>query len=164
MTFPIAPHVRVLAEMTEKFDWLYLCLWIKHHFAYAQGSLYQQQHEPILIFRRKGKKAYFNVPNNKSTLFTYPKPVASPDHPTPKPVGLWKELVSYHSKRGSDIWEPFLGSGTTILACEELERRCVAVEREPIYCDLSIQRWEQLTGGKARLLSGSIRKNGKKVA
>ena len=75
-------------------------------------------------------------------------------HPTQKPVGLLKQLINYHTKPGDLVLEPYAGSGTTLLAAEETDRRCVAAEWEPHYCDVIIERWQDLTGEKAVLQDG----------
>jgi DNA modification methylase len=75
------------------------------------------------------------------------------NHPTQKPVSLCKWPIVNHTKEGEIVYEPFGGSGTTLIAAEQLNRRCYAIEIEPKYCDVIIQRWENLTGGKAKKTS-----------
>lgn len=77
---------------------------------------------------------------------------ANKDHPAMYPVELPWRCIKMHSDRGDIILEPFSGSGTTIIACEQLERVCYAMEKSPEYCDLAVKRWETLTGGKAQLV------------
>jgi len=75
-----------------------------------------------------------------------------PKHPTSKPVGVWSWFVERGSIHvGGLVFDPFLGSGTTLIACEKLGRRCYGMEIEPRYCDVTIQRWENYTGKKAEL-------------
>ena len=71
------------------------------------------------------------------------------DHPTPKPVPLLRRYVEILDAQR--VLDPFAGSGTTIVACEQLGRACYAMEVEPRYVDMAIARWEQYTGGKAEL-------------
>ncbi len=73
-------------------------------------------------------------------------------HPCPKPTGLFAHLIRYLG--GKTIWEPFLGSGTTLIACEQLGRKCRAMEIDPGYVAVSIQRWADATGKTPRLLNG----------
>lgn len=75
-------------------------------------------------------------------------------HPASFPVGLPAEYIKAMTQKGDAIIEPFGGSGTTLIACEELIRRCFIMELEPKYCDVIIQRWENLTGEKAVLING----------
>ena len=74
-------------------------------------------------------------------------------HPTQKPVGLMGMILRDFSSEGDAILDCFGGSGSTLIACEQLHRRCFMMEYEPAYCDVIIQRWEQFTGGKAVLLA-----------
>ena len=71
-------------------------------------------------------------------------------HPTQKPVALPSRAIRNHSRAGEVVYEPFVGSGSTLMACEILERICYAIEIDPHYCDVAIQRWEDFTGKKAR--------------
>lgn len=87
-----------------------------------------------------------------TTVFHEPKPAASPEHPTMKPVKLVGRLMRNSTRKGDVVLDPFAGSGTTLVAAEQLGRRCFAVEMEPLYCDVIVHRWEQLTGTKAELI------------
>jgi DNA modification methylase len=147
MTFPVNKHFHLLSDKTKEWKMLYECVWVKQKFAYIMGRNYQPQHEPILIFRRKKyKKSVFNVPNNRSTVFEYNNQSINKDHPTPRPVGLWVELVKYQSNKNGLVYDPFSGSGTTLIACEQTNRKCYAIEIEPNYCQVILQRWANLTG------------------
>lgn len=146
MTYPVDKHFQSLAKATELWDLLYECVWVKNHFAFTIGKRYQQQHEPILIFRRKNGKSTFNVPSDQSTVFTYDKPSKSPDHPTPKPVELYEKLIMYQSNDADLVYEPFGGSGTTLIAAEKTNRRCYVMEMAPQYCHVILDRWAQYTG------------------
>jgi DNA modification methylase len=73
------------------------------------------------------------------------------DHPTQKPVDLMRRPILNHVKRGELVYEPFLGSGTTLAAAELTERVCCGMELDPKYVDVIVQRWEQLSGKKAKL-------------
>jgi hypothetical protein len=75
-------------------------------------------------------------------------------HPTQKPVGLIAAILSDHSNPGALCLDPFLGSGTTLIACEQLGRTCYGMEISPQYCQVIIDRWEKLTGQKAEKIDG----------
>jgi len=75
-------------------------------------------------------------------------------HPTQKPVGLIAAILSDHSNPGALCLDPFLGSGTTLVACEQLGRTCYGMEISPQYCQVIIDRWEKLTGQKAEKIDG----------
>ena len=146
MTYAFNRHFHELAEATAGWDMLYECVWVKQHFAFVIGRRYQPKHEPILFFRRNGGKAIFNVPPEQSTVFEYDRAAANPDHPTPKPLAMWEALLGYHSEVGSAVYDPFLGSGTTLIAAEKLGRVCYGIEVEPRYVDVTCRRWAQMTG------------------
>jgi DNA modification methylase len=73
------------------------------------------------------------------------------DHPTQKPVELMRRPILNHTKRGELVYEPFLGSGTTLAAAETTQRVCYGLELDPKYVDVVVQRWQRLTGKSARL-------------
>jgi site-specific DNA-methyltransferase (adenine-specific) len=77
--------------------------------------------------------------------------VARLGHPTPKPVALWSDLMGYITNKDDLLYEPFSGSGTTLIAAEQLNRKCFGMEISPQYCDVIIKRWEALTGETAVL-------------
>jgi len=74
---------------------------------------------------------------------------ANKEHPAMFPVELPWRCIKMHSDKGGIVLEPFSGSGTTIIAAEQTERKCYAMELSPVYCDLAVERWENLTGQKA---------------
>ena len=84
----------------------------------------------------------------KSVLF-HPKPARSKLHPTQKPVGLLRKLIPNSTKIREYVYDPFLGSGSTAVACEHLGRRCIGIDLDPAYVATAIARMEKLTGKKA---------------
>lgn len=96
-----------------------------------------------------------------TTVIDCDKPARNPDHPTMKPVPLIGRLIANSSRRGDTVLDVFGGSGTTLIAAEQLHRKCRMVEFEPIYVDVIIKRWEELTGSKAVLIR-NIHDNEKK--
>ena len=84
-----------------------------------------------------------------STVLYDEKPTAALLHPTVKPQGLLAKLIRNSSRKGELILDLFGGSGSTLIAAEQLNRRCYMAELDPHYCDVIIQRWETLTGQKA---------------
>jgi DNA modification methylase len=79
------------------------------------------------------------------------------DHPTQKPVDLMRRPILNHLRRGELVYDPFLGSGTTLAAAELTQRVCYGLELDPKYVDVIVQRWQQLTGKQATL-DGDARK------
>lgn len=69
---------------------------------------------------------------------------------TMKPPGLLRKLISHSTRLGGVVYDPFLGSGSTLIACQQLGRRCLGIEIDPAYIQTTIQRWEKLTNQKAK--------------
>lgn len=87
-----------------------------------------------------------------TTVIDCDKPLRSAEHPTMKPIPLVGKLIANSTRRGDTVLDIFGGSGTTLIACEQLGRKCRMVEYEPVYIDVIIKRWEELTGMKAVLI------------
>lgn len=93
------------------------------------------------------------VDDTSTTIWKVDKPLKSPDHPTTKPVAIPTRAIINSSINGNKILDLFLGSGSTLIACEMTGRVCFGLELDPKYCDVIIRRWEQFTGQKAELLN-----------
>ncbi|HUD99381.1 MAG TPA: DNA modification methylase [Bryobacteraceae bacterium] len=122
---------------------------------------YWFQHEPAWYVRKKNAPWYGKAGEN-STIWACPSPKfimggskadgdEKQDHPTQKPVELMRRPLLNHTKRGEAVYEPFLGSGTTLAAAEITERVCYGIELDPKYVDVVVSRWQGLTGSKATL-------------
>ncbi|MDP8275760.1 MAG: site-specific DNA-methyltransferase [Candidatus Euphemobacter frigidus] len=88
----------------------------------------------------------------EGNLWEYPKPQKSPEHPTMKPVALAARAIQNSSKRGAVVLDTFGGSGSTLTGCEQTGRSCRLAELDPRYCDVTVVRWENFTGCKAKLI------------
>lgn len=120
--------------------------WVKNQPTFSLGRLdYEYQHEPILFTWKKTHKRTKGGQFHTS-VWTVDKPRASSDHPTMKPVELPENAIANHSDPGDIVGDIFLGSGTTLIACEQLGRKCRAVEISPGYCAVAIERWAVATG------------------
>ena len=148
---PDAVIVSGLALQSVGFEIRASVMWRKSHFPISRGH-YTFQHESCWYAIRKGRQAAWIGPANASTVWdiSLDKNVSpkAPDggHSTQKPLECMERPMSYHE---GDVYDPFVGSGTTIIAAERLGRRCYAMEIEPRYCDVTIKRWEDYTGEKA---------------
>jgi DNA modification methylase len=119
---------------------------------------YWYQHEPCWYVRKKNAP-WFGKAGENSTIWDSPSPKfimggsdeEKFDHPTQKPVDLMRRPILNHIKRGELVYEPFLGSGTTLAAAELTERVCCGMELDPKYVDVIVQRWQTLSGKKAKL-------------
>src|SRR5277367_4914404 len=125
-------------------------------------TLYWFQHEPCWFVRKKNAP-WFGKAGENSTIWASPSPKfimessdeEKYDHPTQKPVDLMRRPILNHLKRGELVYEPFSGSGTTLAAAELTNRVCYGLELDPKYCDVIIQRWQNLTNRQASLEGGA---------
>ena len=110
---------------------------------------YQWKHEPCLYGWKEGAAHKWYSDRSQPTVMDFKKPSRSEQHPTMKPIELFSYQISNSSKPGDIVLDMFGGSGTTMMACEQLNRTCYMMELDPKYCDVIINRWEQFTGQKA---------------
>lgn len=140
-----------------------ICVWNKT--TPGQGSFYRSAHELIAVFTKPGAATTNNVQlgrfgRTRTNVWTYAgvntfqsgKGGDLALHPTVKPVAMIADAIKDASSRGDIVFDPFLGSGTTLLAAEKVGRRCYGVEYEPKYIDTAIRRWQQMTGKDAMLV------------
>ena len=124
-------------------------IWAKNNFAIGRGD-YHWKHEPCWYAVRKGKTANTTGDRTQTTLWEINKPQKSDTgHSTQKPIECMARPIKNHNF--DLIYDPFLGSGTTLIAAEQLGRKCYGMEISPNYCDVIVKRWENLTGKKATL-------------
>lgn len=153
-------------------------IWVKSQIVLGRQD-YQWKHEPCLYGWKSGSGHYFIKNRKQPTVFDSDmnlelmsaeelraviadimeqssvlregKPSRNAEHPTMKPVPLIKKQVKNSTKRGGIVLDIFGGSGTTLIACEELDRVCYMAELDAKYCDVIVKRWETLTGNTAVL-------------
>lgn len=123
-------------------------IWNKNQLVMGRQD-YQWKHEPCLYGWKDGGSHHWYSDRKQTTVLNFDKPLRNADHPTMKPVPLFGYLIQNSSKDGDIILDTFGGSGTTLIACEQLGRKCRMMELDPHYCDVIIARWEKLTGNKA---------------
>jgi DNA modification methylase len=128
-------------------------VWVKHAPTLGHAD-HHHQHETVLYGwkpgpgrpgrgRHRGSRWYGD--NRQTTVFHVDRPARSTDHPVMKPVALVESMLKNSSRRGDAVLDPFAGSGSTLIACERLDRRCFAVELDPAYCDVIRRRYEEYT-------------------
>lgn len=139
-------HKCRLALELLNFYWGADLIWKKNHQGFGRKD-YKFKHEPIL-YCWKGKHKFYG-PNNRNTILEYDRPHVSDLHPTMKPIALMAQLLTDGSKEGMNIYDPFGGSGSTLIACEQTNRKCFMMEIDPIYTQVIIDRWEKFTKRKA---------------
>jgi DNA modification methylase len=128
-------------------------IWVKDSFVPGRND-YHNKFEPILYLEKIGKgevKRIWNGQRDKSNVWNFNRD-RNVKHPTNKPVQLIKFALLNSSNKNNIIIDPFLGSGSTLIACEKTNRVCYGMELDTKYCDVIIERWEQFTGEKATKL------------
>lgn len=121
--------------------------WFKG-FGLSRGSFYKAMvTEPILLFGKKPKNRFYST--DHFHIGTEREPGLRELHTCPKPVKLFAALIEPMTESGDIVFEAFLGSGTTLVAAEQLGRRCYGIEFSPTYCDVIVRRWQKLTGQRA---------------
>lgn len=127
-----------------------LIIWHKTNATYAaMNAQYKQRHEPCLYFKPKGSTLRWCGETTEATVWNQDRDGINEFHPTQKPIALASKAIGNHNAK--TVLEMFGGSGSTLIACEQLGRKCYAMEISPKYCDVIIQRWENATGQKAIL-------------
>jgi DNA modification methylase len=134
-------------------------IWAKQHFPIGRGN-YHVQHEPCWYAVRKGKTAHWQGSRTESTLWQIDNACAfkgsrgegdeQTGHSTQKPVECMRRPIENNSKPGDAVYDPFLGSGTTLIAAEITGRKALGLEIDQGYCDVIVQRWQDLVGKEAR--------------
>jgi len=125
-----------------------LLIWHKTNATYAaMNSQYKQRHESCLYFKPPRANLRWTGPSDACTLWEFKRDATNDLHPTQKPVALAANALKNHT--AASVLDPFLGSGTTLIAAAQLGRRCFGLEISPAYCDVIVKRWENLTGKKA---------------
>jgi DNA modification methylase len=142
-------HVVADSLVTCDFRLYALIVWGKQQFAIGRGH-YHHKHEPCWYAVKKGGTGHWQGGRKQTTLWSIDKPHKSETgHSTQKPVECMRIPIENNSKAGDEIYEPFSGSGTTIIAAEQTGRRCYAMELSPNYVDVAVRRWQNFTGKRA---------------
>lgn len=125
------------------------CLvWVKNAFVMGRQD-YQWKHEPCLYGWKEGASHNWYSDRCQTTVLEFARPNRNGEHPTMKPVELFRYLISNSTRKGQVVLDSFGGSGTTLIACENIGRKACLLELDPVYCDVIVKRWQNLTGQKA---------------
>lgn len=127
-------------------------IWVKNSMELGRQN-YQWRHEPCLYGWKKGASHNWFSDRKQTTVMEFDRPTKSVEHPTMKPIPLFAYLIQNSSQEGWNVYDSFGGSGTTIMACEQLDRNGFSMELDPHYCDVIINRWETYTGKKAEKIT-----------
>ncbi|HIF9075727.1 TPA: site-specific DNA-methyltransferase [Photobacterium damselae] len=137
------------------FDIKQQIIWNKNNYPISRSD-YHWKHEPCWYAVRDSKNRNWKGGRTQSTVWDIKSIVFEKDktkHPTQKPVAIYIKVIDHHTSPGEYIYEPFSGSGTAIIACEKTNRRAIAMELDPIFIDVAIERWQKFTGSEAVLES-----------
>lgn len=126
--------------------WSATIIWVKDQFTLGRSN-YQRRYEPIWYGWRR--KSSFTGDRALDDVWEVPRPKRSDEHPTMKPVALVSRALVNSSLPGDVILDPFLGSGSTLIAAESLGRTCFGIDIEPRYVQVAIERWQAFTGREA---------------
>jgi len=137
------------------YHWSATIIWKKQQLVLSPAK-YQRMYEPC-FYGWKDRSSY-NGDRRQTEVWEIDRPLNSELHPTMKPVELCAKGIGNSSRLSDIVLDPFLGSGSTLIACEQLERQCFGMDVEPRYVDVTIKRWEDFSGGKAERANN----NGKK--
>lgn len=130
------------AMVSSDFNLAQLLIWVKNQQVIGRRD-YLAQHE-LIAYGWYGVHTFYKS-KDKSVIF-YPKPQSSPIHPTSKPVGLIRRLILNSTKIGDIVYDPFGGSGSTLIACEQTKRKCLMAEIDPVYIERIIARYKKVKG------------------
>lgn len=123
-------------------------IWAKERIAVSRGA-YHWQHEPCLYMVRDGGKGDWHGDRKQSTIWSIAHRKSETGHSTQKPVECMSRPIVNHTSPGHAVYDPFVGSGTTLIACEMLDRIAYAIEIDPAYVDVALRRWEEFTSERA---------------
>jgi hypothetical protein len=148
-------HLRDVLACLEEAGWQErsLLVWVKDHFAGSLFAQFKHQFEPCFYAHKRGESPRWRGPTNESTVWFHDKPAHNDLHPTMKPLALIERAISNSTAPRQLVVDPFLGSGTAIIAAERTGRVCYGMDLEPRYCDVMLRRWEEFSGQPANKLA-----------
>lgn len=142
-------------------------VWVKEKLVPGHSD-YHARHETLIFGYKsgsgrhgRGSRGWYGG-DDQATVFEFPSAKRNDEHPTAKPVALVEAMLSNSSRTGDLVLDGFLGSGSTLIACEQRGRRCAGIDIDPRYVDVAVQRWERLTGRKAERIASAALGGGSK--
>ena len=119
-------------------------IWVKNNSTFSMNKDYKWKHEPIIYGWKQGLERSWFAGNLEDTVWEIDRPSRSEEHPTMKPISLCEKAIKNSSNKKDLIFEPFTGSGSTMVASEQLNRKCYGMELDPKYCQVIINRMHKL--------------------
>lgn len=126
-----------------------ILVWVKNNHILGRQD-YSNKHE-LIFYGWKGKHKYYG--NFDTTVWEINRPSSSKEHPTMKPLKLMERAILNSSQKEQIVYDPFGGSGSTLIACEQTNRKCYMMEIDPNYCSVILERWEKYTNKKAQKIN-----------
>ena len=126
-----------------------LLVWVKNNGAGALFAQYKHWYEPCFYAHKRGQAPRWHGPTNERTVWEHDKPLVNDLHPTMKPLALIERSIANATELGQLGVDPFLGSGTAIIAAERTGRRCYGFDLDARYCSVILERWEAFSGEQA---------------
>ena len=131
-------------------DWKSIIAWVKNQ-ATLSNKDYKLRYEPI-VYGQSGS-SFYGERYKQEDVWEFQRTLKNDLHPTMKPIPLIENAIKNSSKKNEIVLDIFLGSGSTLIACEKTNRICYGMELDTKYCDVIIERWEQFTGQKANKIT-----------
>jgi DNA modification methylase len=129
-------------------------VWAKERLVISRGH-YHWSHEPCWYAVKSGGTGHWSGDRKQTTLWQIPHRTNDTGHGTQKPVEAMRRPIVNNSAPGQPVYDPFLGSGTTVIAAEMEGRHCLGLELDPAYCDVIVRRWQSFTSKEATRRNGS---------
>jgi DNA modification methylase len=136
------------------FKYSSIIIWVKNNSTFSMNKDYKWKHEPIIYGWKQGKERTWKGDNKQDTVWNIDRPSRSEEHPTMKPIELCQKAIKNSSNESCLIFEPFSGSGSTMVASHQLKRKCYGMELDPKYCQVIVDRMRKLDSNLV------IKKNG----
>lgn len=157
VTSPQGPLMAVFGDELDRLGlWRQVIIWDKVNATMSpMGVDYHWKHEPMFHGWKTGAKHTYLGDRKQTTIWDIMRPLKSGDHPTTKPVALILRSLQHHVRPGEVVFDGFVGSGTTLVACEQHGAKCRAIEVSPRYAAVTIRRWEEQSGESAELINES---------
>lgn len=150
------------ATVNVGFHYSTTCIWVKDTLVIGRMD-YQMRHEPVIYAFKDTARHKFYGDRKQTTVWEYDKPKSSPDHPTTKPIPLMAYPIKNSTMTNGIVLDPFLGSGSTLIACCETDRICRGIELDPKFVDVEVMRFQKYLADNGKTADVYVIRNGQKL-